>query len=194
VTSNEAWRKYLEAGTALGQQTVARAEGIARGLFASDEGERRDAWQEVDQLARFGMQVGEQLVDVARAELTRQLKHRAVGSLDDLLERVKDLIGPDAGTEADPSVTAPIPVSENEIDKETKTAKGAMGQAKLDKATTSGKSKKQRAGDKQHKKKDKRDKRDKKDKKEKELTGESQGGEPDRVLSLAKPMGPAPTP
>ena len=34
----------------------------------------------------------------------------------------------------------------------------------------------------------------KKTKKEKELTGESRGGEPDRVLSLAKPMGSVPSP
>jgi len=193
VTSNEAWRKYLEAGTALGQQTVARAEEIARGLFAPEEGERREAWQEVDQLARFGMQVGEQLVDVARAELTRQLKNHAVGSFDDLLERVKDLIGSYPTAEADPTVATPLTVSADGDEKKNEHEdKAKADKAKVPGASsplTSPKNVKKGDGDKNPNKKHK-----KKTKKEKELTGESRGGVPDRVLSLAKPMGSVPSP
>jgi hypothetical protein len=197
VTSNEAWRKYLEAGAALGQETVARAEGIARGLFAPDESERSEAWQEVDQLARFGMQVGERLADMARAELTRQLKHRAVGSLDELLVRVKDLIGPVAPAEGDdPSGTPPVPVSENEVHQSTRTETPdrTHGKVKVDKAATSPKNKKPRTGDSKHNKKEKAKKKERAKKTEKEFTAESPVDKPDRVLRFARPVGPAPTP
>jgi len=93
VTSNEIWRRYLEAGAAVGQLTVARAEDIAKRLFDTDEDERERAWSEVDHLAQFGMRMGEQLVDMARAELSRQLMNRGGDSLDRLFAGIADLLG-----------------------------------------------------------------------------------------------------
>jgi hypothetical protein len=92
MTSNESWRKYLEAGAALGQATAARAEDIVKGLFDEDEDERASAWRDLEQLTRFGRLMGEQLAEMARAELARQLKSLGGGSFDQLFERISDLL------------------------------------------------------------------------------------------------------
>jgi hypothetical protein len=93
MTSNESWRKYLEAGAALGQATAARAEDIVKGLFDEDEDERESAWRDLEQLTRFGRLMGEQLAELARAELARQLKSLGGGSFDQLFQRISDLLG-----------------------------------------------------------------------------------------------------
>ncbi len=93
VTSNESWQKYLEAGAAVGQATAARAEDIAKRLFDPDEDERESAWRDLEQLTRFGRLMGEQLAEMARAEVTRQLKSIGNGSFDLLFERIADLLG-----------------------------------------------------------------------------------------------------
>jgi hypothetical protein len=106
VTTNDSWRRYLEAGAAVGQLTLSRAEEIAKGLVAPTEEQRKTAWREFEDLTRFGRQMGEQLVEVARAELTKQLKTNGVGSFDQVWDRIADLIG--AVPDAD-SHTAPTP-------------------------------------------------------------------------------------
>ncbi len=93
MTTNDNWRRYLEAGTAVGQATLARAEEIARGLLGPGEEEPESAWHELDELTRFGRHVGEQLVDMARAEMFKQLETLGVGSLDHLFARIADLVG-----------------------------------------------------------------------------------------------------
>jgi hypothetical protein len=111
VTTNDSWRRYLEAGAAVGQLTLSRAEEIAKGLVAPGEEQRKTAWREFEDLTRFGRQMGEQLVEVARAELTKQLKTSGVGSFDQVWERITDLIGsvPDgpANTAGTPPETPP---------------------------------------------------------------------------------------
>jgi hypothetical protein len=92
VTTNENWRRYLEAGAAVGQVTLARAEGIAKGLFGPDDEERETAWHDLDELTRFGRQMGDQLIDMARAEMSRHLEALGVGSLDQFLDRITDLV------------------------------------------------------------------------------------------------------
>lgn len=93
MTTNDNWRRYLEAGTAVGQVTLARAEEIARGLLGPGEDERESAWHELDELTRFGRHMGEQLVDMARAEMFKQLETLGVGSIDHFFERIADLVG-----------------------------------------------------------------------------------------------------
>jgi hypothetical protein len=93
MTSNESWRKYLDAGAALGQATAARAEDIVKGLFDPDEDERESAWRDLEQLTRLGRVMGEQLAEMARAELARQLKSLGGGSFEQLFERISDLLG-----------------------------------------------------------------------------------------------------
>ncbi len=93
VTSNESWRKYLEAGAAVGQATAARAEDIARRLFEGDDAAREDAWRDLEQLTRFGRLMGEQLAEMARIELGRQLRTVGGHSLDQFFDRITDLLG-----------------------------------------------------------------------------------------------------
>lgn len=91
MTSNESWRRYLDAGAAVGQVTLARAEEIAKGLMAPGKEERERAWRELDALGRTGRLVGGKLFDLARARLEPQIK--TVRSFDDLVERIADLVG-----------------------------------------------------------------------------------------------------
>jgi len=92
VTSNDSWRRYLEAGTALGQVTLGRAEEIAKGLLAPGDEEREAARNDLDELTRFGRQMGEQFVDMARAEVSKQLEALGVDSLEELFDRLADLV------------------------------------------------------------------------------------------------------
>ncbi len=92
MTSNDSWRRYLEAGTALGQVTLGRAEEIAKGLLAPADEEREAARNDLDELTRFGRQMGEQFVDMARAEVSKQLEALGVDSLEELFDRLADLV------------------------------------------------------------------------------------------------------
>jgi hypothetical protein len=92
VTSNDSWRRYLEAGTALGQVTLGRAEEIAKGLLAPGDEEREAGRNDLDELTRFGRQMGEQFVDMARAEVSKQLEALGVDSLEELFDRLADLV------------------------------------------------------------------------------------------------------
>ena len=92
MTTNESWRRYLEAGAAAGQETLARAEQIARGLMAPTEAQRRSARRDLAYLTRLGRRVGEQLADTARVGLSRQLDTVSVGPIDEFLHRVADVV------------------------------------------------------------------------------------------------------
>jgi hypothetical protein len=92
VTSNDSWRRYLEAGTAMGQVTLARAEEIAKGLLAPGDDEREAAWDDFKDLTQFGRLMGEQLVELVRAELSKQLESLGVGPLEELFDRLADLV------------------------------------------------------------------------------------------------------
>lgn len=104
MTSNESWRRYLDAGAAVGQVTLARAEEIARGLLAPEEATRERARRDLDNLGRTSRVVGGQLVELARHELTKQVK--TIGSFDHLVDRIAEVLGqprrpsgPDAATD-----------------------------------------------------------------------------------------------
>jgi hypothetical protein len=92
VTSNERWRRYLDAGAAAGQKTLARAEDIAKGLLATDNEERERAWRDLDDLGRTGRQIGGQLIDLARREVAKHAK--TPGSFDDLVDRIAEVLNP----------------------------------------------------------------------------------------------------
>jgi hypothetical protein len=110
VTTNDSWRRYLETGAAAGQATVARAQKLGRGLLAPSEAERKSAWRDLEDLTRQGRELGEQLVSVARVELTKQLETLPVESLEGFLHRVADLVrSPTASQPAQPSELA-LPV------------------------------------------------------------------------------------
>ena len=116
MTSNDSWRRYLEAGAAVGQVTLDRAEEIAKGLIAPDEHERENAWQELDQLTQFGRRMGEQLADMAVAEVTRRLETLGVGSLDQFLDRVGRLVRPPVDQPSDRAESSEDPESSEPLE------------------------------------------------------------------------------
>ena len=208
VSTDDSWRRYLEAGAAVGQVKLARAEEIARGLLAPGEDERETAWDELKELTRFSRLMGGQLVDVARAQLTRQLETIGVGSLDQFLERIADLLGPPTGDAPTKSAEWPAKSEPPEppAPPDPGTEAGALG--KIEKAphhaqgkapTSKGTDKKNHKGSKGSKsrpegwdskaeKKHQKTKGDKKHKKkEKGPASPLRGSEQNRVLTLALP-------
>ena len=164
MTTNESWRRYLEAGAAVGQLTLARAEEIARGLLAPGEEERSTAWAEFEELTRFGRLMGEQLVETARSEVTKQLEMFGVGSLDQLWERISDLVG-SAGVDESYQSTPNRAAEAKKHKKDKKDGRGKKGP------------------------KGKRSKKHKEENEEKDTDGSGPhwASGPKRVLSLAKP-------
>jgi hypothetical protein len=114
VTTNDSWRRFLEMGATMGEFTMARAEDIARGLTAENDEVRERAWREVDQLARFGFRMGEQLFDVAKDRVTAEVRTRSTDTVDRLLERLGDLLAPDTGAGRVPDTKDTIPVASSE--------------------------------------------------------------------------------
>jgi hypothetical protein len=208
VTTNDSWRRYLEAGAAVGQVTLARAEGIARGLFAPDDEERETAWRDLDELTRFGRLMGDQLIDMARAEMSRQLETLGAGSLEHFLDRIADLVRSqpvDAPSRSAEPVTEcehlePVPEAgpsgsrragtareetepthhKGRDSKAAKRSKAKRDKTKRAKSGTEG-AKSERTGDKKHKKNEKKHKKEK-------GPGSLQGvSGPNRLLTLAPP-------
>ncbi len=170
VTSNESWRKYLEAGAAVGQATAARAEDIARRLFEGDDEERDDAWRDLEQLTRFGRLMGEQLAEMARTELSRQLRSAGGRSLDQLFDRIADLFAAPETPEAvrpeteEPLLEAGVVV----VAGGPETTGPPEGQAQKNKLAEASRNK----GPKKNKK-DKKNKRNKKEKRKERAKGEA---------------------
>ena len=88
MPTDESWRRFLDAGTLIGQVSMARAEEISWLSTTRRPGASR-ARPRGDGPGRA--QDGEQFVTLARAELTKQLE--GVGSFDQLVDRLSDLFG-----------------------------------------------------------------------------------------------------
>jgi len=180
----------------MGQLTLARAEGIARGLLAPGEEERSTAWAEFEELTRFGRLMGEQLVEVARTEVTKQLETFGVGSLDQLWGRISDLVGSagvDASYQPAPNSAMKVPedliyrppeaqVASTHPGKAAPTADGEQPKAKKHKKDKTNRAKKDGKG-----KKGPEGKQSKKHKEETEEADKDAASGANRVLSLAKP-------
>jgi hypothetical protein len=203
VTTNESWRRYLEAGAAVGQLTLARAEEIARGLLAPGEEERSTAWAEFEELTRFGRLMGEQLVEAARSGVTKQLEMFGVGSLDQLWERISDLVGSagvDESYQSTPNRAAEVPedliyrpagaeVTSTHPGQAAGTGDVGHPKDKKDKDGRGKKDKKDKDGRGKKGPKGKRSKKHKEENEEKDTDGSGPhwASGPKRVLSLAKP-------
>jgi hypothetical protein len=184
VTTNDSWRRYLEAGAAVGQLTVSRAEEIAKGLLAPGEEQRKTAWREFEDLTRFGRQMGEQLVEAARAELTKQLKTSGVGSFDQVWTRITDLIGSVPDGPANTAATPPEHVEPGA---------GSNGSAVVE--TTEKGSKAHKAKKNKERAKGSKAAKGKKKHKENEMVSGAPGGTtgPSHVVTLTRSPSPAGT-
>jgi hypothetical protein len=182
-------------------------------LAPGDEA-REAAWDDLEDLARFGRQMGEQLVEVARAELSKQLESVGVGSLEELFDRLADLVrsqpvdvpsqragsSPDAGPplHLEPVVGAGGTV-DTQPDQSEKVAKSNPPKAKADTINAGKKdakgAKSHRRADRLHKvKPEKHTKAEKPNKKAKKTEGQKTekdpgsppAGGPNRVLTLTR--------
>jgi polyhydroxyalkanoate synthesis regulator phasin len=132
MASNERIKKYLEAGTVLGQVTRARAEEIVRELVSAGDIQRGQAQEWVDNLVDRSRKTSEQVLELVRHEVSNQLSKIDAPSLEAIAGQVADILKRSA--EAGRAAT-------HDAGKQaTKTAKAARDAAK--KVTPSGRKKK----------------------------------------------------
>jgi polyhydroxyalkanoate synthesis regulator phasin len=122
MASNERIRKYLEAGTVLGQVTRARAEEIVRELVSAGDIQRGQAQDWVDNLVDRSRKTSEQVLELVRHEVASQLSKIDAPSLEAIANQVADVLkrSADAGRAATAGATAQA----------TKTAKAGRAAAK----------------------------------------------------------------
>jgi len=92
MTSNERIKKYLDAGTVLGQVTRARAEEIVRELASAGDIQREQTQEWVDNLVERSRKTSEQILDLIRHEVSTQLNKIDATALEALAGQVSDLL------------------------------------------------------------------------------------------------------
>src|ERR1700677_374524 len=92
MTSNERIKKYLDAGTVLGQVTRARAEEIVRELASAGDIQREQTQEWVDNLVERSRKTSEQILDLIRHEVSTQLNKIDATALETLAGQVSDLL------------------------------------------------------------------------------------------------------
>src|SRR5580704_3185923 len=100
--TNERIKKYLDAGTVLGQVTRARAEEIVRELVNAGDIQREQAQEWVDNLVERSRKSSEQIIEMVRREVASQLSKVDAKALEHLAGQVSDLLkrSADAGRAA----------------------------------------------------------------------------------------------
>ena len=121
MASNERIRKYLDAGTVLGQVSRGRAEEIVRELVNAGDIQRGQAQEWVDNLVERSRKTSDQVLELVRHEVTTQLNRMDGKSLEAIASQVADILkrSAEAGRNATKDVTTQA----------TKTAKGVSTQA-----------------------------------------------------------------
>ncbi len=93
VKNNDAFQRYLDAGIAFSNMTRRRAEELVHELVESGELQGGDARAKVDELIERSQKRSEALMGQIRSEVTRQLDHVGITSLEDLATQVAALLG-----------------------------------------------------------------------------------------------------
>lgn len=138
MSTNESWRRFLDAGTAVGAATLSRATEIAKGLMDTEPAARERARRDLDDLGRTGRQLAEQLAELAKARLSGPLGH--TGSIEETLDWIADLVSartegqsqPPKAREADhlgSATTRDAPTKPKKKQKKDKAAKGQHKEA-----------------------------------------------------------------
>jgi polyhydroxyalkanoate synthesis regulator phasin len=107
MASNERIKKYLEAGTVLGQVTRARAEEIVKELVAAGDIQRGQAQEWVDNLIDRSRRTSEQVLELVRHEVSTQLSRVDTPALEAIASQVADILhrSADAGRAATAEAT-----------------------------------------------------------------------------------------
>ena len=92
MATNERIKKYLEAGTVLGQVTRARAEEIVKELASAGDIQREQTQEWVDNLVERSRKTSEQILDLIRHEVSAQLSKIDATALETLAGQVSDLL------------------------------------------------------------------------------------------------------
>ena len=92
MVSNERIKKYLDAGTVLGQVTRARAEEIVRELASAGDIPREQTQEWVDNLVERSRKTSEQILELIRHEVSTQLSKIDPSTLEKLADQVSDLL------------------------------------------------------------------------------------------------------
>jgi polyhydroxyalkanoate synthesis regulator phasin len=130
MASNERIRKYLDAGTVLGQVSRGRAEEIVRELVNAGDIQRSQAQEWVDNLVERSHKSSEQVLELVRHEVASQLEKIDPKSLTALANQVAEVLkkSASAGRNATKKAT-----------KDVTTHAGKAGQAAKDVTTKAGK-------------------------------------------------------
>ena len=92
MASNERIRKYLDAGTVLGQVSRGRAEEIVRELVNAGDIQRSQAQEWVDNLVERSRKSSEQVLELVRHEVAVQLEKIDPKSLESLANQVAEVL------------------------------------------------------------------------------------------------------
>jgi polyhydroxyalkanoate synthesis regulator phasin len=116
MASNERIRKYLDAGSVLGQVSRGRAEEIVRELVNAGDIQRSQAQEWVDNLVDRSRRTSDQVLELVRREVAAQLQKIDATSLESIANQVAEILrrSADAGRSATKGVT-------------TQAGKGAQG-------------------------------------------------------------------
>ncbi len=100
MAKKDAWKRYLEAGTAFTQITRARAEDLVQDLVKSGVLQRKEAQVRVEELLERSRQGSEALLNLVRDEVTTQLHAVGIASVEDLARQVASMLGRTSATPA----------------------------------------------------------------------------------------------
>jgi polyhydroxyalkanoate synthesis regulator phasin len=132
MASNERIRKYLDAGTVLGQVSRGRAEEIVRELVNAGDIQRSQAQEWVDNLVERSHKSSEQILELVRHEVASQLEKIDPKSLEALASQVAAVLkkSAKAGRDATKGVTGKAGKTAKDVTtKAGKTAKDATNKA-----------------------------------------------------------------
>ena len=146
MASNERIRKYLDAGTVLGQVSRGRAEEIVRELVNAGDIQRGQAQEWVDNLVERSRKTSEQVLELVRHEVAASSSSIDPKHLEAIANQVADLLkkSAEAGRSATKDVTnagrarpprthpRPGRRPRRATDQAGKTAKGVRGPGRQD--------------------------------------------------------------
>jgi len=92
MSQDDGFRKYLDAAESLAQVTRDRAEEFVRELMAIGEEEHDEAHDWVNDLVDRSRKASDALMDIVRSEISTQLGLLGIDSLEDMADRVADIL------------------------------------------------------------------------------------------------------
>jgi polyhydroxyalkanoate synthesis regulator phasin len=92
MADNERIRKYLDAGSVLGQVTRGRAEEIVRELVNAGDIQRSQAQEWVDTLVDRSRKSSDQIIEMVRHEVAAQLSRVDGKAIENLSKQVADVL------------------------------------------------------------------------------------------------------